>query len=230
MKRARDAAQAEARSDALTRLANRRYALALFDAAIPASIRTATPLSIALLDLDRYKHINDHHGHLVGDDILQTLRRPSLVLCAGRILLAALAATSFSWFFQVHRWTKRRPPSSECDVRCLDVQSGQARDGEFATRFLPGCARSCLLTMRAAHCRERTAHDTQRNGRAETRCSGDNHRNGTGTCHSVTAGGISCKCPYPDTKARPLENRTLLRSANAAMATHIRARREWSAH
>ncbi|WP_429573796.1 GGDEF domain-containing protein [Paraburkholderia sp. UCT70] len=44
-----------------------------------------------------------------------------------------------------------------------------------------GCARSCLPTMRAVHCRERTAHYTQRNGRAGTRCNGDNHRNGTGT-------------------------------------------------
>ncbi|MGF6924345.1 GGDEF domain-containing protein [Paraburkholderia sp. 40] len=78
LKRARDAAQAEARSDALTGLANRRYALALFDAAISTSIRTATPLSIALLDLDCYKQINDRHGHLAGDDILRDFAQTTL--------------------------------------------------------------------------------------------------------------------------------------------------------
>ncbi|WP_175151286.1 GGDEF domain-containing protein [Paraburkholderia ultramafica] len=62
---------------AVTGLANRRYALALFDAAISASIRTA-PLSIALLDLDRYKQINDHHGHLAGDDILRDFAQTTL--------------------------------------------------------------------------------------------------------------------------------------------------------
>ncbi|MGF6919783.1 hypothetical protein OKW28_003980 [Paraburkholderia sp. 40] len=134
-----------------------------------------------------------------------TLRRPPLVLYGGRILLAASAATSFSSFCQAHRWTKRLPPSSGCDVRCLDVRSGQARDGEFATRLLPGVRGPAF--RRCARC---TVASGPRTIRSET---GGPEPGATAITiatvpvpeHSVTAGVFPCKCPYANTGARPLE-------------------------
>ena len=62
---------AEAVHDPLTQLFNRRY----LDTAMPALASTAdrrgTPLSLALVDLDHFKRVNDEHGHLAGDKVLR---------------------------------------------------------------------------------------------------------------------------------------------------------------
>ncbi len=60
----------QASTDALTGLANRR----VFDDALERDMarcgRAGTPLSLILLDVDRFKHYNDLHGHQAGDRCL----------------------------------------------------------------------------------------------------------------------------------------------------------------
>jgi two-component system cell cycle response regulator len=59
-----------ARTDALTGLANRRHADDRLAYEIARARRNKQALSIALCDVDHFKHINDSCGHLMGDEVL----------------------------------------------------------------------------------------------------------------------------------------------------------------
>ena len=57
--------------DVLTRLLNRRFLPTIFKREIAHANRVGTPLSILVIDVDRFKHINDTWGHNTGDEILR---------------------------------------------------------------------------------------------------------------------------------------------------------------
>jgi two-component system cell cycle response regulator len=58
-------------TDALTGLANRRFADWFLKREVERTRRHGTPLSILLADIDHFKQVNDVHGHLVGDAALR---------------------------------------------------------------------------------------------------------------------------------------------------------------
>lgn len=62
--------QIESRTDELTGLANRRYFMEMLNTELSRSQRYDTPLSLAILDIDHFKHVNDTFGHDAGDRVL----------------------------------------------------------------------------------------------------------------------------------------------------------------
>ena len=60
-------------TDPLTGLFNRRYALAHLDRIAADSRETGRRFAVMVLDLDRFKTINDTFGHAAGDAVLETV-------------------------------------------------------------------------------------------------------------------------------------------------------------
>src|SRR5204862_3418577 len=65
--------QQQALTDALTGCYNRRSFEMQLDKEVLMAKRTSQPLSLLMLDLDRFKHLNDTAGHDAGDDALRQL-------------------------------------------------------------------------------------------------------------------------------------------------------------
>lgn len=61
--------------DPLTGLANRRHFLSVLEREIDGVARSGEPALLLMLDIDYFKRINDTHGHLAGDQVLQSVAR-----------------------------------------------------------------------------------------------------------------------------------------------------------
>jgi diguanylate cyclase (GGDEF)-like protein len=87
---ANEALKELASTDTLTGLANRGRAMEILEKFIALSKRHHRPLALALLDVDRFKQVNDAHGHAAGDEVLRRI--------------GALLADSFRGEDVVARW------------------------------------------------------------------------------------------------------------------------------
>lgn len=66
--------------DPLTGLGNRRHLHGALERAIETVARSGDAVLLLLIDIDHFKHINDAHGHLTGDQVLQAVAN-RLSLC-----------------------------------------------------------------------------------------------------------------------------------------------------
>jgi diguanylate cyclase (GGDEF)-like protein len=62
-------------TDSLTGIFNRRHIMVLAEQELERSQRLGRELSIVLFDVDHFKQVNDSFGHLVGDQVLESLAR-----------------------------------------------------------------------------------------------------------------------------------------------------------
>lgn len=59
--------------DDVTELYNARYLFSALDREVSRAARSSLEVSSLFLDLDHFKQVNDHHGHLVGSRVLREL-------------------------------------------------------------------------------------------------------------------------------------------------------------
>jgi two-component system cell cycle response regulator len=85
-----------ATTDQLTRLKNRRYFLEKLELEVERSRRYGRPCSVAIIDADRFKAINDTYGHDVGDKVLQALADALTAELRGTDLIGRLGGEEFA--------------------------------------------------------------------------------------------------------------------------------------
>lgn len=91
------ALSAQATTDELTGLPNRRAFFERLDQEVAQARRHGTPLSVAAMDIDHFKAVNDRFGHPAGDAVLAELGHCMRgVLRAGE-LAARLGGEEFGW-------------------------------------------------------------------------------------------------------------------------------------
>jgi diguanylate cyclase (GGDEF)-like protein/PAS domain S-box-containing protein len=72
-KKMQDELDVLANTDELTRLANRRFFNTRFEEMMQRARRNAAPLTLLMIDADRFKLFNDTYGHAAGDDCLRQI-------------------------------------------------------------------------------------------------------------------------------------------------------------
>jgi diguanylate cyclase (GGDEF)-like protein len=93
---ARKAAEHLARTDSLTGILNRRAFYELGDFVVEQSKRHGRPPALLLIDIDRFKTVNDRYGHAAGDSALRALAAVLQATCRKIDVVGRLGGDEFA--------------------------------------------------------------------------------------------------------------------------------------
>lgn len=86
-------------TDALTELPNRRVFFERLELALAEARRTSSPLTVAVVDVNELKRLNDEHGHATGDAGLVRVGRVLAEGVRGQDLVARIGGDEFAIVF-----------------------------------------------------------------------------------------------------------------------------------
>lgn len=157
--------------DPLTGLFNRRYLMETLAREITQSRRSNTPLAVALVDVDRFKIINDRHGHDVGDrvltmvsDVLAGLVREGDVVCryGGEEFVVLFPATGVEVAMERAELWRAALADRQCKLPIVD----QAVTISIGVASRPSNGDTGEEIIAAA---DRAMYEAKRNGRDQVR-------------------------------------------------------------
>ncbi|GEM_PF-3098238 len=88
------------REDSLTKVANRRHFYEKAEHLLQKSKTNHTPLTIAVMDIDLFKQINDTYGHLIGDQVIKRTARILSDITQEHIFLGRVGGDEFMMLFE----------------------------------------------------------------------------------------------------------------------------------
>lgn len=174
-------AEQRANTDTLTGLPNRRAWDEFLRASQAAAMETGEPLSVLLIDIDRFKKFNDNFGHGVGDQVLRLMakalrdgvREKDLpARYGGEELIAVLPGAELAACEVIAERIRRSV--AECQITrrstgdilpgiTVSVGVAQFRPGESMAQFLERCDSALYLAKRTG--RNRVVTETRLEGR-----------------------------------------------------------------
>lgn len=95
LRAALDRENALALTDFLTGIANRRAFFLVAERELQRARRTGSPLTLAVIDLDDFKQVNDRHGHEEGDELLRVMAARMMAEIRATDVVARLGGDEF---------------------------------------------------------------------------------------------------------------------------------------
>lgn len=114
--------------DPLTRLPNRRYFHEQLAVALQQAAKNCETLALLLVDLDKIKLLNDHHGHLAGDEALLRATQVLQEIVEGQGVVARMGGDEFILFI-------RHSPTPQMIEHKMMLM--QQRFGQYAAKYKP---------------------------------------------------------------------------------------------
>jgi diguanylate cyclase (GGDEF)-like protein len=126
--------------DGLTGLANRRGFDDALEETVRVAVRTGTHLSVALVDIDHFKAINDQHGHAAGDELLRTVAGEWLPRVPRGAVLARHGGDEFALLLPTHAGPAALAVVEQLREACagvpLSIGVAQYEPGEPTSQFM----------------------------------------------------------------------------------------------
>ncbi|WP_126455012.1 GGDEF domain-containing protein [Sulfuriflexus mobilis] len=112
-------------TDPLTGLANRRFFQEQLERESNRIHRYPQPFTIAYLDLDNFKHVNDSMGHAVGDELLKVVAKTLSTSIRASDFAARLGGDEFAVLFPVLEKESALPVLEKLSTELLSIMQGK---------------------------------------------------------------------------------------------------------
>jgi diguanylate cyclase (GGDEF)-like protein len=170
----------QARTDSLTGLFNHSVFYERLLQSLQESSRTHRPLAVLMLDIDDFKHVNDVHGHAVGDELLRFLAEALRAIVRPEDIICRLGGEEFAVVMDgcggedavrvAERVQTRLAAVDFPGIGRMTVSVGLALGPEHAMnpRELAACAEAAMMTAKAQGKNQVVLYDEDETSRPNT--------------------------------------------------------------
>jgi diguanylate cyclase (GGDEF)-like protein len=167
-----------ARADSLTGLFNRRHFTEAAELLLADALKTSSPMAVAIIDVDRFKDVNDTHGHLVGDSVLSEVAKAIRSCTRDNDLLARYGGDEFVIVLPRTNSKDAALVLDRIRGRLDEAHVGSNLPGDIRTTVSIGIAssdRSTATLHDLLSAADKLLYDAKRLGRDRTEYDGSEH-------------------------------------------------------